>query len=311
MVTTRSKARTEDGGSNNDVPKQQSTKAASTAQQKAKNANTSRKRKEPASSGPTPTANQGKKRKDSVAEQQQQPHKSPALDEEQEQPAEEDGKTPSTKLHALLSTYAHPLPLASAAAGLSSPTSPTPTTVLAHIINALLSSTRISHDIASRTAAVLIRERYHDLPTLRATTWQQRTEALTEGGYTHYREKTATELGDLAALLDERYGGDASTLLPSDSSGEAARKELRGRLKVIKGFGDVGADIFIAAVQGLWPRVAPFLDRRSRETAEQIGLGKDVEALYEELGREPVKMAELNSGLTRVRLEKRIGELKG
>ncbi|KAH7057011.1 hypothetical protein B0J12DRAFT_400097 [Macrophomina phaseolina] len=324
MVTTRSKARMEDGG--NDLSKQQQvSKAPKTTQQKSKNANTSRKRKEPASSAtPGQAANQGKKRKDSVAEhkqadkpQEENDHAEPQSKKDDEEQAgqkqqQEDciSKATATKLQTLMAAHGAP-PLHEAP--LDDPTSPTPSTILAHLLAALLSSTRISHDIAARTLGLLLRARYHDLPTLRATTWQQRTELLTEGGYTHYREKTATELGELAALVEEKYGGDASAMLPGKEvgEGEAAREELRGRLKAIKGFGDVGCDIFVAGVQGVWPQVAPFLDRRSRETAGQIELGKNVEALYEAFGRDPAKMAELNTALTKVRLEKRVEEFKG
>lgn len=79
-------------------------------------------------------------------------------------------------------------------------------TVMAHILNGLLSSTRISHSIATRTPECLLNDNYHDLEGLQRTSWQQRTEVLTTGGYTHYREKTATHLGDLADLMRQKYG---------------------------------------------------------------------------------------------------------
>jgi hypothetical protein len=40
---------------------------------------------------------------------------------------------------------------------------------------------------------------------LHESTWEQRTEVLTEGGYTHYREKTATAFGELAKLMEDKY----------------------------------------------------------------------------------------------------------
>lgn len=78
--------------------------------------------------------------------------------------------------------------------------------VMVHILNALLSSTRISHHIASATLECLVDEDYHDLKALHESSWQQRTEILTKGGYTHYRERTATYLGDLADLMRQKYG---------------------------------------------------------------------------------------------------------
>ena len=78
--------------------------------------------------------------------------------------------------------------------------------VLAHILNALLSSTRISHTLAAKTLSCLVDENYHDIHVLHKTSWQERTEVLTAGGFTHYREKTATYLGDLAELIKTKYG---------------------------------------------------------------------------------------------------------
>ncbi|ROT42210.1 hypothetical protein SODALDRAFT_10437 [Sodiomyces alkalinus F11] len=87
---------------------------------------------------------------------------------------------------------------------------PASNVVMAHIFNALLSSTRISHDIAMSTLTCLIEESYHDLSVLEQTSWEQRTEILTRGGYTRYREKTANFLGDLAELMGEKYGTSAN-----------------------------------------------------------------------------------------------------
>jgi hypothetical protein len=42
------------------------------------------------------------------------------------------------------------------------------------------------------------------------------------------------------------------------------------------------------------------------QVAEQIGLGKDVNAVYALLGRNPEQMAKLSVALTKIRLEKHI-----
>lgn len=78
--------------------------------------------------------------------------------------------------------------------------------VMAHILHALLSSTRISHDIANSTLDVLLDAKYNDLKILHKTSWDERTEALTKGGYTRYRERMANFLGDLLDLMEEKYG---------------------------------------------------------------------------------------------------------
>jgi flagellar biosynthesis GTPase FlhF len=70
---------------------------------------------------------------------------------------------------------------------LEDPRKPTPDTLLALLLHAILSSTRVSHAIAAKTTSLVIKAGYHKLDILKKSTWQERTEVLTEGGYTHYR----------------------------------------------------------------------------------------------------------------------------
>ncbi|KAG8411501.1 hypothetical protein J3458_015558 [Metarhizium acridum] len=176
--------------------------------------------------------------------------------------------------------------------------------VMVHILNALLSSTRISHHIALATLRCLVDEDYHDLKTLHESSWQERTEILTNGGYTHYRERTATYLGDLADLMRQKYDDDASKILSATEQGAKLRSILTGRLKEIKGLGPVGCDIFLATVQGFCPNVAPYLDRRNLDMAKKIGLTDDLEAIFEALRSSPMDMARLEEALTSERLDR-------
>ena len=79
--------------------------------------------------------------------------------------------------------------------------------ILALVLHAMLVSARISHQLAEKSFRCLLEAGYHHLETLKKSTWQERTEVLTKGGYTRYREKTATALGELADLVQEKYGG--------------------------------------------------------------------------------------------------------
>ena len=90
--------------------------------------------------------------------------------------------------------------------GISDPGNPTPSNMLAHVFNAMLTSARISHELATKSVKCLIEVKYHDLETLKKSSWEERTEVLTKGGYTRYREKTATGLGELANFIEEKYG---------------------------------------------------------------------------------------------------------
>ena len=108
-----------------------------------------------------------------------------------------------SKLDALLSSYGvHPLQDTS----LDEQNEATPETVLSLLYLAMLSSARISHELAYKSLQCLIEAGYQNIETLKKSTWEKRTEVLTRGGYTRYREKTATALGELADFIVEKYG---------------------------------------------------------------------------------------------------------
>ncbi|KAL9073823.1 MAG: hypothetical protein Q9161_002655 [Pseudevernia consocians] len=199
---------------------------------------------------------------------------------------------------------------------------PTPEAVLALLYLVMLSSARVSHELASMSLQCLIEAGYHDIETLEKSTWQERTGVLTKGGYTRYREKTATALGEWADLIEKRYGvlyldegspsrslqltsstitdNDLRNLLTkADSSSTNARKVLRE----IKGIGKVGTDTFFDVAQGIWPSLAPFIDPRSMETAKHCGLGSDVDTIWDAVRKDADEMCKLSLALTLVRLE--------
>ena len=129
----------------------------------------------------------------------------------------QDAKTESpvidtSKLDTLLSSYGvQPLQDTK----LPNQNEPTPETILSLLYLAMLTSARISHELAYRSVQCLIEAGYQDIEVLRKSTWQERTEILTNGGYTRYREKTATALGELAELIEKKYGAlylDVSSL---------------------------------------------------------------------------------------------------
>lgn len=64
-------------------------------------------------------------------------------------------------------------------------------------------------------------------------------------------------------------------------------------------------EIFLNNAQSVWPTMAPFLDERSLKTAEEVGIGNDLDAIYDAVQRDPVQMSWLANGLSAVRLEKR------
>jgi len=190
---------------------------------------------------------------------------------------------------------------------LEDPESPVAETLLALLFNAMLTSTRISHQLAYKSVKRLVEEGWADVNKLKESTWERRTEVLTEGGYTHYREKTATMLGELADLVIDKYNGDLNNL--AKEAGED-REKVRARLKEIKGLGNVAVDVFCDTAQGVWPFIAPFLDERSRKTAEEIGIPSEAEELFKAVNHDPMHMCKLAGALTHVRLEKKTKEFQ-
>lgn len=111
--------------------------------------------------------------------------------------------------------------------------------------------------------------------------WQERVDALGRGGYRRYDERTATQLGEAAELLNERWGGDLRRLR-READGEVP--ELRRLLQEFPGMGPAGVGIFLREAQGVWPETAPFLDAKALQGAERLDLPKDPERLTELAG---------------------------
>ncbi|KAJ5269317.1 hypothetical protein N7505_005075 [Penicillium chrysogenum] len=152
-----------------------------------------------------------------------------------------------------------------------------PEIVLAMALDALIKARPISHELTQKTIKVLIEASYHDINVLSETTWEDRTMVLQDGGYNRYREQGATNLGELAKLVVERYGG----------------------------MGDLAVEVFFNNVQSIWPSFAPSIDSRSLKTADEIGIGTDVDEIYNALEQDPMRMSWFANGLSEVRLERR------
>ncbi|MDI3097863.1 endonuclease [Streptomyces sp. AN-3] len=143
--------------------------------------------------------------------------------------------------------------------------------VLAHLLSA-----RIRGSVAVATARALQDAGLSDPRRMADADWQKRVDALGRGGYRRYDERTATQLGEAAELLNERWGGDLRRLR-EEAEGEVG--EVRRLLQEFPGIGPTGADIFLREVQRVWPDVAPWLDRKALQGAERLGLPKDPDRL--------------------------------
>lgn len=135
------------------------------------------------------------------------------------------------------------------------------------VLTTLLSA-RISAELAVGGARALFHAGWRTPQKLRDSTWQQRVDALDEGGYSRYDERTATHLGDIAALVLERWHGDLRRLRAEGEGVDGVRKLLQD----FPGIGPTGADIFCREVQGVWGELAPFVDHRVQDGASALGL---------------------------------------
>ncbi|MET9433325.1 endonuclease [Streptomyces sp. NPDC006551] len=166
--------------------------------------------------------------------------------------------------------------------------------VLTHLLSA-----RIRAATAVAAARALFEAGMRSPRRMRDATWQERVDALGEGGYRRYDERTATQLGEEAELVLEKYGGDLRRMRAGADGDVDA---LRAALREMPGIGPAGADIFLREVQGIWPEVGPFLDDRALEGARRAHLPTDRDALAELVPRKDLPA--LAAALVRVSLER-------
>ncbi|MDX3347406.1 endonuclease [Streptomyces violaceoruber] len=168
--------------------------------------------------------------------------------------------------------------------------------VLAHLLSA-----RISASIAVAAARALSEAGLRDPRRMAGATWQQRVDALGRGGYRRYDERTATQLGEAAELLTERWGGDLRRLR-DEADGDVS--ELRRLLQEFPGVGPTGADIFLREAQLVWPETGPLLDRKALRGAERLDLPGDRDRLLALAGKtEPAVLA---AALVRAAVDKEV-----
>jgi hypothetical protein len=161
---------------------------------------------------------------------------------------------------------------------------------------AALASKPIQADLAAAAARELWAAGLRTPRAMRDAGWQDRVDALGRGHYRRYDESTATELGDLASLLCERWRGDLRRLR-DEAGGDGGR--LESLLTEFPGIGPTGASIFRREVQVVWPGAGPYVDQKVLAGAAQVGLPRDGAALADLAGSLP-RLARLGAGLVRM-----------
>ena len=180
-----------------------------------------------------------------------------------------------------------------------------PSPLFCLLISALMFSTRIGHNIASKSARVLFERGWTTPERMAATTWEQRVHALDEGGYVRYDERTSTMLGETAKMLMDLYQGDLRKLRAAAEHDPARERYL---LDQFKGVGDVAVNIFFREAQLAWPELFPFADEKALVSAKKLGLPAEPEKLAT-LVRTRRDFVRLVSALVRVQLEHRYNEI--
>ncbi|MFI1603440.1 endonuclease [Streptomyces griseofuscus] len=179
----------------------------------------------------------------------------------------------------------------------------TPQPLYRLLVLSLLLSARIRASVAVAAARALHEDRLDTPRRMADADWQRRVDALGRGGYRRYDERTATQLGDGAELLDERWGGDLRRV-HEEAGGDTG--ELKRLLQEEPGVGPAGADIFLREAQRVWPEVGPYLDGKALDGADRLGLPKDPQKLTELAGdTEPAVLA---AALVRAALDKDVAE---
>ncbi|KAF0966531.1 endonuclease [Rhodococcus sp. T7] len=183
----------------------------------------------------------------------------------------------------------------------------TPTPLFQLLTLSLLLSTRISSEIAVSAARELFRAGLRSPRAMREGDRRTIISALGRGNYVRYDESTATRLHAAAVRVDEEYGGDLRRLARACDHATSAAVRL---LTEFDGIGPVGADIFLREVQDVWPWVRPYFDMRARESARDLGLPDDPDALSDLVPHG--RVAELAAALVRVSLDSHLrDEVRG
>ena len=140
------------------------------------------------------------------------------------------------------------------------------------LVLTLLLSARIGSDIAVAATRELFDAGCRTPRGTRDTPRRQRVAALGRGRYRRYDERTATQLGELADAVLDRYSGDLRRM-------HAESDDLERDLQQFTGIGPVGAAIFCREVQGVWTDLAPYVDDRAAQAAGRLGLPTSADAL--------------------------------
>lgn len=179
----------------------------------------------------------------------------------------------------------------------------TPQPLYRTLVLSCLLSARIRASVAVASSRALYEAGMRGPRQMADASWQQRVDALGRGGYRRYDERTATQLGDGARLVLDAWGGDLRRMREKADGDVAALKRL---LRQVPGIGPTGADIFLREVQDVWTEFGPYLDPKTLQGAERLGLPQNTSRLMRLAGKEQPGV--LAAALVRAALDRQLAQ---
>jgi len=161
----------------------------------------------------------------------------------------------------------------------------------------MLASKPIDAAVAVRAARELFRAGLRTPRAVRAAQRSTMIDAFGRAGYARYDESSATRLTAIAAMVDDRYGGDLRILAQRGNHYVQAVGTL---LREFPGIGVTGSAIFLREAQQVWPWARPYFDERAIAAARDLGLPTDPDDLA---ALAPRRTAQLAAALVRVSLD--------
>ena len=175
----------------------------------------------------------------------------------------------------------------------------TPQELFHWLLTALMLSARIGTSTAIASSKALRARGQHKIDAILGdVTWDDLVKTLTEGGYTHYRENTATYITEAAELVRDRYDDDLRRLRDEANDRDAILEALQE----VKGIGELGAAIFAREAQIVWDPLHPTLGGPAEEAARELGLPHTARGLSEAAG-DRERFVRLVAALTRASIE--------
>lgn len=153
------------------------------------------------------------------------------------------------------------------------------------LLCAVILSRPISHRLGLRTIRTILNAPYTftSAKAIQDAGSERQHQALWDAR-TQHKDKTATQIGQLADVVMEKFtgaGDEMGTEMQKvrDECDRQVDKERALLRSSIKGLGPTGLDIFFRRVQWVWTAGYPFVDERTGQSLRNLGLPDDGEEL--------------------------------